>query len=104
MKAFLDAYYEAPDEIKGFLYSDDFYAFYDEYVKKFEMDEEEGLNFIYLLQDLAVKAIDYETENIAEAIKQRLNYDDEKAKQLEYHIKSRFLPLVEPLWLSLIHI
>jgi len=98
MKSFIDAYTEAPDRVKEFLYSDDFYSFFEEYRKKFEISDEYEVEFIYLLQDLAIKRFDLEKESLTEIIRNRLNYDTEKAKQLEYHIKTRFLPLVEPLW------
>lgn len=94
-KSFIDAYYEAPDEVKLFLYSDDFYAFLDEYVKKFEIKDE--VNFVYLLQDLALKIIE-PNENLKEIIKSRLNLGEENANQLAFHIKTKFMPLFENLW------
>jgi len=97
-KSFLDAYTEAPEIVQAFLYSDDFYSFLDEYTKRFEMDDETSIEFAYLLQDLAIKRLDLESKTLNEIIRERLNYDAEKASQLEFHIKTKFLPLVEKLW------
>lgn len=95
VKSFIDAYTEAPDEIKIFLYSDDFYSFLDECIKKFEIKD--TVSFTHLLQDLALKIIG-ETENLKEIIKSRLNLDDENANQLAFHIRTKFVPLFEKLW------
>lgn len=94
-KSFIDAYLEAPEEIKLFLYSDDFYSFFSEYLKKFEIKDEIG--FTYLLQDVVLKIIESD-EELKEAIKSRLNLSEENSKQLVFHIKTKFIPLFEKLW------
>ncbi len=100
MKTFLEALYEAPLEIRGFLYSDDFYSFLDEYTKKFELNEEQETEFIYLLQDLSIKLID-ENADLKTIIKERLGLNDENSAALAYHIKTKFLPLVNNIWQSI---
>ncbi|MGC8981674.1 MAG: hypothetical protein ACP5JU_01875 [Minisyncoccia bacterium] len=98
-KTFADSYLSAPENVKNFIFSDDFIAFYEEMVKKFEMDEETDLNFVYLLQDLVVKFIEPKDQvELKDIIKLRLNYDDEKAKQLSYHIWSRFKYFIDKIW------
>ena len=97
MASFLDAYYSAPEEVKAFLYSDDFNSFLDEYIKKFELKEDKAIEFTYLLQDIAVKLIDEKTD-LKEIIKQRLGLNDEDSASLTYYIKNKFIPLVNFVW------
>jgi hypothetical protein len=99
MDDFLKKYKQAPGTIKEFLLEEDFFAFIDEIVKKFGLDEESELKFAYLCQDMAVKAFEPKTiEEIANEIKTRLGFDQEKALQLGHFIFTRFLPLVEDVW------
>jgi len=97
MASFLDAYSSVPLEVQSFLYSDDFYSFLDEYIKKFELKEEKEIEFTYLLQDIVVKLID-ENMDLKEIIKQRLGLNDEDAGSLAFHIKNKFFPLVNSVW------
>jgi hypothetical protein len=97
MNSFLDAYTYAPLEVREFLNSDDFYSFLDEYIKKFELKEEKEIEFTYLLQDIAVRLID-ENADLKEIIKERLGLNDTDAGSLAFHIKNKFLPLVNSVW------
>ena len=56
MKDFAELYNNAPKDIQGFLYSDDFWSFVDEAEKKFSITEEQNLAFVYLLEDFAIGA------------------------------------------------
>jgi hypothetical protein len=97
MKSFIDSLYEAPLEVRSFLYSDDFYSFLDEYIKKFELKEKKEIEFTYLLQDIAVRLIN-ENADLKEIIKERLGLNDTDAGSLAFHIKNKFLPLVNSVW------
>ncbi len=96
-----DAYLKMPEEIRRFIDSDDFFAFLDEYAKKFDMydDNEKYIEFDYLLQDLAVKFIEPADQNeLKNIIKERLKMADEFAGQLAYHIWSKYMFMVRNIW------
>jgi len=97
MTSFLDSYLSAPLEVQSFLYSDDFYSFLDEYIKKFELKDEKEMAFTYLLQDIVVRLID-ESMDLKAIIKERVGLNDEASTSLAYHIKNKFFPLVNSVW------
>lgn len=100
MLNFFEKYNQAPESIKNFLNSENYFSFLDEYAKKFELEENEvALDF--LLRDIAVKAIEADSiDAIVAEIKSRLNFDQEQASGLGHFIFSRFLPLIKKRWES----
>ncbi|MEM5782247.1 MAG: hypothetical protein QXD43_03585, partial [Candidatus Aenigmatarchaeota archaeon] len=96
---FANFYKNAPQGVKNFLNSLDFYNFILDIAEKFELSSDLEINFAYLLQDLSVKLIEYKDQNeLKELIKSRLNIDDTKASQLAYHISLKFIPLLKKVW------
>jgi hypothetical protein len=97
--SFVHSYTHSPKLVKDFIFSDDFNAFHDEIVKKFELNDEQELNFTYLLQDLTVKFLEpVAVSELTNLISGRNIVKEELISNLSYLVFTRFKPLVDKLW------
>ncbi|KKS19211.1 MAG: hypothetical protein UU76_C0003G0014 [Parcubacteria group bacterium GW2011_GWC1_41_7] len=98
MKDFADLYNHSPLDVQNFLYSDDFWFFVDEAEKKFSIEEEQSIQFAYLLQDFAMGATEFDNQaGLTEALKTDVGIRADLAPSLAYMIWTRFKPLFEHL-------
>ena len=99
MNTYLNLYNQSPQSIKNFINSDDYFNFFDECVKKFEIDDDTQINFDYLIQDISIKFFEPESVgSLAIEITKRLNFEQEKSSQIAHYIWTRFKPLVIQVW------
>lgn len=101
MVNFLYQYLDAPQNIRDFIYSNEFYEILNEYLNKFEITKEKETEFVYLLQDLVLKIIVPKSiMELKDEIVSRLNLKDEIANQIAYILFNRFLTKINQLWIE----
>ena len=97
--SFLDQYLNSPKSIRNFIYSDEYYNYLDEYLKKFEIPQVRITEFIYLLQDLIFKVLTPRSiMELKDIIKTRIELNEDLSNQLAYALFNHFLPKIDKLW------
>ncbi|GIW65808.1 MAG: hypothetical protein KatS3mg094_327 [Candidatus Parcubacteria bacterium] len=97
--SFSHNYINSPTNVRNFIYSNEYYDYLEEYLKKFEINENKEIDFIYLLQDLIFKV--FEPKSIMELkdeIIKRLSLNENDANQMAYILFSQFIPKINILW------
>lgn len=101
MVNFLYQYLDAPQNIRDFIYSNEFYEILNEYLNKFEITKEKETEFVYLLQDLVLKIIVPKSiMELKDEIVSRLNLKEDITNQIAYILFNRFLTKINQLWIE----
>lgn len=101
MTIFLNQYLNAPQTIRDFIYSNEFYEILDKYLNKFEISKEKETEFVYLLQDLAFKVIVPKSiMELKDELEKKLNLNSDIANQIAYILFNEFLTKINKLWIE----
>ncbi|MCS7184168.1 MAG: hypothetical protein NZ866_02370, partial [Patescibacteria group bacterium] len=80
---FLDQYISAPQSVRDFIFSDEYYSYLEEYLRKFEIDPIKETDFVYFLQDLIFKLfVPKSIMELKDEIIRRFNLEETKANQM----------------------